>query len=278
VTVTPLIVNFTPTGMIPTKEMTPHVPISPSEIVEQVHSAYEKGQITIVHLHARDGEGVPTFEDEYYVPIMRGVRKYAPEVIACVSTSGRTFSEFEKRAAPLFLEDDLKPDMGSLTLSSLNFTRQASVNEPSMIQKLAETMRDRGIIPELEAFDLGMVNYAGYLIRKGYLRPPHYFNLIFGGIAGAQADLSHVGAMLAGLPEECWWSFGGVGDSQLTMNSMAIVVGGGVRVGLEDHIYFDPERRVQATNYMLLQRISDLAEAHGRSIMDPADLRKVWGI
>jgi 3-keto-5-aminohexanoate cleavage enzyme len=125
-----LIVNFTPTGMIPTREMTPHVPISVAEIVEDVHRAYEVG-ITMAHLHARDGAtGKPAYTAEIYGNLISGIRKFAPDLVLAVSLSGRDVPEFEKRAAPLELEGKLKPDMGSLTLSSLNFNRDASINSP----------------------------------------------------------------------------------------------------------------------------------------------------
>ena len=123
-----LIINFTPTGMIPTKAMTPFVPISASEIIEDVHEAWEIG-ITMVHLHARDPvTGDTTYKAKIYGKIISGIRKFAKNFIICVSLSGRNFKEIEKRAAPLELEGYLKPDMGSLTLSSLNFNKRASIS------------------------------------------------------------------------------------------------------------------------------------------------------
>ena len=268
-----LILNFTPTGMIPTREMTPHVPLSPTEIVEDVHEAYEEG-ITMVHLHARDEEfGEPTYHAEVYGRIIEGIRRYAPDLILAVSLSGRTFQEYEKRAAPLSLDGNLKPDMGSLTLSSVNFNRQASVNAPDIIQSLAKEMLERGILPELEAFDAGMINYAKYLESKGLLQPPHYFNLLLGNIACAQADLLHAGVMLRDLPEQSYWSFAGIGDAQLKMNSVAIAMGGGVRVGLEDQIFYDHNRTRLARNIDLIRRIHSLASANERDVMTPSELR-----
>lgn len=269
-----LIVNFAPTGLIPTKEMTPHVPISISEIVEDVHQAFEIG-ITMLHVHARDQKtGRPTHKNEVYGPIIEGIRKFAPKLIICVSLSGRDFSGFEERAEPLSLEGGLKPDMGSLTLSSLNFNKQASVNTPDMISALASEMKKRGIVPELEAFDAGMINFARYLIRKGLIEPPCYFNLLFGNIACAQADLLHAGIMVRDLPENSYWSFAGVGDFQLRMNSIAIAIGGGVRVGLEDNVWFDAARTKPAGNADLLRRIHTLAEANERPLMLPEELRE----
>lgn len=264
--------------MIPTKEMTPHVPLSVSEIVEEVHAAWDEG-ITMLHLHTRDpltGESIHT--KEIFAEIIERIRSFAPELIVCVSLSGRNTPEFELRAAPLELDGRLKPDMGSLTLSSLNFNRRSSINEPEVIQKLAQRMLERGIRPELEAFDAGMINYAKYLHKKGSLAPPFYFNLIMGNIACAQPDLLHLGIMINDLPPESLWSVGAIGDYQLKMNSVAIAIGGGVRVGLEDNIWFDQERTRLARNIDLIKRIHVLREANGRDLMTARELRGILNL
>jgi uncharacterized protein (DUF849 family) len=273
-----LIVNFAPTGMIPTREMTPHVPLSVAEIVEDVHRAVEIG-ITMVHLHARDeATGEPTYRAEVYDRIIAGIRSFSEDLIVCVSLSGRNFKEFAQRAEPLQLDGRVKPDMGSLTLSSLNFNSVASLNSPDMILALAGEMQTRGILAELEAFDAGMINYGRYLHRKGLLAPPFYFNLLLGNIACAQADLLHAGVMIRDLPEQSFWSLAGIGNSQLPMNSVAIAAGGGVRVGLEDNIYYDLERTKLATNADLLRRIHAIAEANERRLITSRDLRRLLNL
>ncbi len=270
-----LIINFTPTGIIPVKKMTPHVPLSVTEIIEEVHSAWEAG-ITMLHLHARDPiTGESSQEKELYARLIEGIRAYAPELIICVSLSGRNAPEFEIRAQALELEGSLKPDMGSLTLSSLNFNQKASINEPEIIQKLAKRMIEKGIRPELEVFDAGMINYAKYLYKKGLITPPFYFNLVMGNIACAQPDLLHLGIMINDLPLGALWSVGAIGDFQLTMNSVAIAMGGGVRVGLEDNIWFDQDRTRLARNIDLINRIHILREANGRELMSSSELRGI---
>ena len=257
------ILNFTPTGIIPTKEMTPYVPVMPDEIVEQVLEATELGA-NMVHLHARDPEtGQPTYKKEVYADIIRGIRNKNKALVLCVSTSGRFWNEFEKRSEVLNLGYDVKPDCASLTLSSLNFNTQASINTPQMIQELAKKMLERNIRPELEVFDLGMLNYARYLIKKGLLKPPYYFNLILDNIACAQADLLSLGLLVKDLPEGALWSAGAVGDAQLKMNVMALISGGGVRIGLEDNIWYDKERTRLAINRDLVERITVTAETLG---------------
>ena len=273
-----LIVNYAPTGMIPTKGMTPHVPVGVLEIIEDVHRATETG-ITMVHLHARDEKnGEPTYKSDVYARIISGIRAFAPELIICVSLSGRNFKEFEQRAEVLQLDGDLKPDMGSLTLSSLNFNHIASINSPEMIRSLAREMKKKGILAELEGFDAGMINYAKYLESKGLLQRPHYFNLLLGNIACAQADLLHTGLMVHDLPSHSYWSLAGIGNSQLMMNSIAIASGGGVRVGLEDNIWFNFQRTKLATNHSLLERVHELATANERKLMTPEKLRKLLNL
>lgn len=267
------ILNFTPTGMIPTKKMTPHVPVTPDEIIKDVLQVATLG-VTIVHLHARDPlTGKPTYKKDIYGEIIRGIRKENKDLILCVSTSGRTFNEFDKRSECLELDGELKPDFASLTLSSLNFNKQESINSPDMIKALAKKMMDKRIRPELEVFDLGMVNYARYLIRKGLLSPPYYFNIILGNIACAQADMLHLGLMVKELPEESIWSVGGIGNSQLRMNLMSILSGGGVRVGLEDNIWFDEERTRLSSNFDLIERIICMAETLGKRPYTPTEAR-----
>lgn len=262
-----LIVNFTPTGMVPTKMMTPHVPLEVHEIVEQVHAACEIG-ITLVHLHAREAHtGEPTYRKDVYAGIMDGIRAHCPELVICLSLSGRNYNEFGKRSEAI----ELQPDMGSLTLSSMNFPRQASVNAPDMVQGLAEKMTDFGVHPELEVFDLGMIHYARYLIQKNIIQPPFYFNLIFGNLAGMQTDLAEMGLAVKQLPEGSLWAFGGIGRQQLDANAIAIAAGGGVRIGLEDNLYFDRHKNVLAENTALLRRIHTLAGIFERPVMSPAE-------
>jgi len=258
--------------------MTPYVPTTPAEIVTEVLLAARNWNVSMVHLHARDAQGAPTYRKEVYAEIIAGIRAENDELIICVSTSGRNWPEIEKRSECLELDGDLKPDMASLTLSSLNFNNQASVNEPTTIKALAEKMLQRGIKPELEAFDAGMINYAKYLARKGFITPPFYFNLILGNIACAQADAMSLGMMIDRLPDGSIWSAGGVGDAQLKVNTLGLVSGGGVRVGLEDNIWQTPARKVLATNRMLLSRINELAELLQISPATPTEVRNALGL
>lgn len=261
------IINFCPTGMIPSKELNSSVPISINEIIEQTHQAYEIG-ITLVHLHARDSNGIPTYKKHTYAKIIEGIRQYCPGLILCCSTSGRNTPGFEKRSEVI----DLQPDMCSLTLSSLNFTNTASINSPETINRLLEKMIDYGVRPELECFDLGMINYGKYLLKKKMIDDKCLWNLIFGNIAGFQAELDQVSSAINYIPSDHYISLGGIGRSQLKVNSLAVAMGYGVRVGLEDNNWFDNNRTVKADNIMLIKRIHQMIEINQKELMTSAEL------
>jgi len=274
-----VIINLALTGMIPTKDMTPYVPMTPEEIARDVLQCRRYG-VSIVHLHARGDSGRPTWLKDTYGDIISRIREHDKGLVLTVSTSGRNWTEFEKRSQCLELKGDLKPDMASLTLSSLNFNMEASVNSPDTIKALARKMKENDIRPELEAFDIGMINYAKYLRSKGLIDPPFYVNLILGNIACAQANMLNLGLMLNEVRDlgDVYWSVGGVGDCQLRMNVEAMLNGGGVRVGLEDNIYYDKERTKLASNIALVKRIYGIANYLGCEIATPAEVRETLGL
>ena len=170
-----VIINFTPTGMIPTKEQTPYVPITPEEIARDAFKAIENGA-SVLHIHARNGDGSPTYKAEIFKEIFDRIYERYPDVIICATTSGRVHPQVEHRAEVL----SLKPEMASLTVGSMNFPKFPSVNSPDTIKKLAHIMKKHNILPELEIFEPGFINYAVYLAKKGYLKEPLHFNLLMG--------------------------------------------------------------------------------------------------
>jgi uncharacterized protein (DUF849 family) len=202
------------------------------------------------------------------------IRETTPDIVINVSTSGRNWSELEKRADVLALDGDLKPDMASLTLSSLNFLSGPSVNSPEVIRGLATIMRDRGIVPELEVFDLGMLNFASVLRKEGILVGPVAANLFFGNIAGMQPTLSEMGVAVDRVPEQITWLGAGIGDFQPVAQALAIASGGGARVGLEDGIYFDRARTQLATNVTLVERVHAMLATSGRAAATPTEYRQ----
>ncbi len=275
---TELIVNFCPTGMIPTKGMTPHVPVTPAEVIDQACLALDRG-VAIVHLHARDEDENPSSGGEIYEKMILGIRAEFPDAIVCVSCSGRAFAEFERRSEVLELTGAARPDLASLTLTSLDFPTGSSQNPPEMVIALSQKMVANGIKPELECFDFGMVNTANLLIAKGLLgRAPFYFNLLLGSRYSVPATARHLAGMVDDLPPDSVWSAAGIGLFQLPMNALAIAMGGHCRVGLEDNIYHGFDRSELASNQGLVERVADLSETFGRPLASPARARELLGL
>jgi len=241
------IINFTPTGTQTTRENS-YAPLLPNEIIEEVHEANELG-ISIVHLHARDEETLKnTYRKETYQKIIEGIKKHCPELLICVSLTGRNFPELKKRSEVL----QLYPDMGSLTMSSLNFPTGTSINEPEMILSLIDEMDKYGVQPEIECFDAGMLNYTNYLISKNKLQPPYHINVILGNIYNGQCDLNTLSSIKCNVPNNSYVCLGGIGSQQLKSTTYGLLDFDGVRIGLEDNLYYRDKEKT--TNIKLLKR------------------------
>jgi 3-keto-5-aminohexanoate cleavage enzyme len=268
-----LIVTLAPTGMIPTKNQTPHVPITPNEIANDTYEAYKLGT-SIVHVHARDQNGQPTYKKEIFEEIFKEIKRKCPDIIICASTSGRVHPHVEHRSEVL----DLYPEMASLTLGSLNFPQHPSINSMETIKKLANLMKERNILPELEIFEAGFINTAKYLARKNYLRRPLHFSLLLGSLGSFPPGIGDLAYLVQSLPSGSSWSATGIGRFQTQINVSAILMGGHVRVGIEDSIYYNYPKEELATNANLVGRIGRIANELGREIANPEETREILGI
>ncbi len=179
----------------------------------------------------------------------------------CVSTSGRDVSDLDRRSA--CLEAAPRPDMASLTLGSINFLRDATLNSPETIAALAGRMRQHGVTPELEIFDLGMARTAARLLTDGTLSSPAYANVLLGNAASAGATPEDLAALLRHLPEGTVRCVGGIGRAQLPANVLGILYADGVRVGLEDNLYMDDDK-TPATNVDLVRRVVEIGRLLGQ--------------
>ena len=267
------VLSLCPTGIVPTRKMSPHVPLTPEEVARDVAECLPLG-VNTVHLHARNERGENCNRPETYARFIAAVRAVSEEIVICASCSGRIDPSLEARSAVLGLEGALRPDMASLTLGSMNFTRSASVNSPDLIIGLVEKMQANGIKPELEVFDVGMMNFAHYMIAKGYLQPPYLFNIILGNPCTSQSDPLHLGTILREMPEQSLWAVGGIGRHQSSAVTLGLASQGGVRIGLEDNLWLDRERTALATNPQLVQRCMQVAAALERVPYTPAQLRQ----
>ena len=269
----PLIINACLTGSVLKRDSAPHVPISTTQIIDDALQAIEHGA-SMLHIHARSEDGRPDWRPETYAPIFEGIRKHNRDVVLIATTSGREHGSFEKRAAVLDLDGPAKPDMASLMLGSLNFPNTASMSAPETIQQLAARMEERSILPELEVFDPGMLNYGFYLRRKGILPHDCYVNLLLGSLGSVPGRVLDLCNLVREIPSSWTWAAAGIGRYQLAMNTAAIVMGGHVRVGLEDSPYLDYADMQPASNAALVDRIVRLARELGRSVSSCAQTRQ----
>jgi 3-keto-5-aminohexanoate cleavage enzyme len=269
----PMIINACLTGNVLGRESSPHLPVSTQQIVEDGLQAVANGA-SMLHIHARDAEGRPEWRPEGYAPIFEGIRRHDRDVVLIATTTGREHGSIERRAAVLDLDGAAKPDMASLTLGSFNFPATASVNAPEAVQALALRMRERNIMPELEVFDLGMLNYGFYLRRKGLLPRDCYVNLLLGSLGAVPGRVLDLANLVREIPATWLWAAAGIGRYQLAMNVAAVIMGGNVRVGLEDSPFMDFEGMRPASNGELVARISRIARELGRPVSTPAQTRR----
>lgn len=271
-----LIINLAPTGAVSDPARNSKVPVTEDAIFADVLIGARLG-ISMVHLHVREADGRPSASAQRFADLISRIRSH-PEtarLIVCGTTSGRHGQSDQERAAVLRLPKDVRPDMGSLTLGSLNFPGVSSINTPETIRFLAKTMLEHGVQPELEIFDVGMIHFAHVLIREELIQPPYYFNLLLGNIAGCQASLQEVATLVGLLPAPCLWALAGIGRSQKAALGLGCVQAPGVRVGLEDNLWrLDTPERQAASNADLIQWVTCLASSYGRTLSRPEDVRR----
>ena len=275
----PLIINLAPTGAVADHEKNPNVPITLEAVVADVMACADLGA-SIAHLHVRNPDGTPSCDPGLFAALIERLRDQPAghELVLCATTSGRHGQTREQRAAVLNLPTGLRPEMASLTLGSLNFVSGASVNAPDTIRFLVDQMNENGVKPELEIFDIGMIEFAKTLIGEGRLTAPYYCNLILGNIGGLPATAQYLGFAMSILPDHSVVSIGGIGRHQAAANALGVAAAHGVRIGLEDNLWADWKAKTPADNPSLVNALATVARALNREISSPTQTRELLGI
>jgi 3-keto-5-aminohexanoate cleavage enzyme len=268
------IVNVCLTGTIPSKEMNVHLPVTPDEVAEDVRRCTALGA-SIFHIHVRDRDGKPDWKRETFQAAMDAIRSVSKDVVVCVTTTGRRVSDLARRLE--CLDTDPAPDMASVTMGSLNFMNDASMNDPRTITAILEALAERGVRPEIEIFDVGMARATERLVKEGILKPPVYANILLGNAGTAGASLLDMAAITAHLTEDLVWCSAGIGKIQLAANTIGLLYGHGVRVGLEDNLYLDNGKTL-ATNPLLVERIVMIGKLLGRNPCSIEETRRLLGL
>jgi 3-keto-5-aminohexanoate cleavage enzyme len=269
----PLVITVAPVGGELTRERQPHLPLTADEIAEEVARCREAGA-SIVHLHVRDEDGVPSQSRDHFAQAIDAIKRSAPDIVIQTSTGGSVGMTEEERVQPL----DLKPEMATLTTGTVNFGDDVFENPFPLVERFFLRMREIGVQPEFEVFDTGMVETARRLTKEhdAETRHPH-FDLVLGvpgGMAGTAGAVVHMASIL---PSGATWSATGIGRTHLPVTLAALALGGHVRTGFEDTIYYG-EGRLAETNAELIARVGRIAGEVGREVATPDQAREIVGI
>ena len=266
-----LIITAALTGAEVTREQQPNLPLTPVEIAEEALACYKAGA-SIVHIHARTAEGEPTQDEAVYREIKREIELRCPVIIQ-PTTGGAVWHTFDQRKAPL----NLNPEMATLSCGTCNFGDDVFMNSMPFMRQLAQEMLERGIKPELEIFERGMIQNALKLSKEGLLKPPLHFDLVLGVPGACPGEIEDLNYLVKQLPNGSTWTVAGVGKVQLPLITSAILMGGHVRVGFEDNVYYS-KGVLAESNAAFVSRVVRLANELGRPVATPGEARKILGL
>ena len=267
----PCIICVAITGSLPRKEDNPAVPITIAEQVESTQAAFEAGA-SIAHCHVRLEDGSPTSDPERFARLKEQLEKHCPGMIVQFSTGGRSGAGAE-RGGML----PLKPDMASLTVGSNNFPTRVYENPPDLVDWLAAEMRQYGIKPEIEAFDLSHIHQAVAMNRDGRIPGKLYVQFVMGVKNAMPADkdvFDYYVKTVNRLAPDAEWCAAGIGRHQIEVNEWCIAAGGHTRTGLEDNVRLDRDN-LAPSNAALVARAVELCEKYGRPVATAAQARDI---
>ena len=266
-----LIITACLTGAEVTREQKPNLPLTPDEIAEAAYQCYLAGA-SMVHVHARDEEGNPTQDFAYYKAIKEKIEAKC-DIIFQPSTGGATWHTPEQRMQPI----ELKPEMATLSMGTCNFADDVFMNTEENIKIFAKRMNELGVKPELECFEKGMVDTALRFAKKGLLNTPMHFDFVLGVPGAMGAEIRDLLYMVESIPADSTWTAAAVGRYQLPINMATIVLGGHVRTGFEDNVYYK-KGELATSNAQLVERIARFSRELGREVATPDEARVILGL
>lgn len=272
-----VIITVAQTGALVTKAMNPNLPEQPGEIIESAYQCYNEGA-AIVHIHGRDPQGENTSDPAIFREIRQGVNDRC-SLITQFSTGGGPNLSQEQRIECLQAQPEMASlNMGSLMRVSGSYAGVAWSNLPNEIEWYVGRMRELGIKPEMEVYNLAMLHEVESVIKKGLVEKPYYVNLVLGmryqGACEATAEILYT--LRNFLPPEAIFNCTAVGQAQLPITTQAMLLGGCVRVGLEDNIYYS--KGELASNAQLVARTVRIARELGKEPATPDEAREILGL
>lgn len=263
-----VILTVATTGAWPTKKETAYVPLQPEEIAEEVYACYLAGA-SIAHIHVRDDQDNASMSFEKFEKTVKLIRERCNIVLNLTTSGGLGLSD-DERMKP-FIE--LKPEMASYDCGSMNWSHSSVfINSPSFLEKLGKTMKECKVKPEIEVFDAGMVYNAEYYLQKGILDSPPHFQFVLGAPGGMTATVENLVFLKSLIPKNATWSALGIGKGHLPILYAALALGGNIRVGMEDNIFY-AKGVLAKSNVEFIERAKRIAAEIGKEIASPDDAR-----
>lgn len=268
----PMVITAAMIGAEVTREMTPHLPITPEEIAEDAAKCREAGA-AMVHIHARKPDGSPSQDTELFRAAIRAIRAKC-DILVQVSTGGAVGMSVDERCGPLKLTGADRPDMATLTTGTVNFGNDVFWNDRPLVRDIATRIKALGLKPEIECFDAGMVDEAFALEKEGFITLPAHFDFVL-GVGGALAARPEALDFLRSyIPPGSSWTCAAMGRHQLPFVTLSAERGGNSRVGLEDNIYMSKGVLAKG-NYELVAEAAKRAKAAGRRLATPQEAREL---
>ena len=264
----PVMITAAMVGAEVSRAEQPNLPVTPQDIIAAAIACYEAGA-SIIHIHVRDAQGNATQDGRLFREVVEGIRARC-DVITQVSTGGAVWMSAEERLQSI----ECQPDMATLTTGTVNFGDSVFMNNRGLVEQFARRLRELGIVPEIEIFDVGMLDETMRLYKMGLITDPLHFDFVMGVPGGLGADPAHLIHMVRCLPPGSTWSVAGIGRHQLTLAAIALAMGGNARVGFEDNIYYR-KGQLAHSNAQLVARIARIAHELDRPVATPAQAREI---
>ncbi len=277
-----VVVTCAVTGVLANRAQCPGIPYTPVEIAEECKRAYDAGA-SVVHIHARTDEGMPTFDLETFTRIRDEVRARCP-IILNFST-GNLVDDVSQQVAYI---KGVRPEIAALNMGTMNYAKYSAKrksfvfdmvfpNRYAKMQALLEAMNEAGVKPELECFDAGHTQGIAPLIDMGVLKPPYQFSFIVNVLGGIPPMVESLQLQTKVMPAGSQWEVIGISHCHWRMLATALVLGGNVRTGLEDHLYL-PNGTMAKSNGDMVEAAVTLTRHTGREPATVEEARKILGL
>lgn len=269
-----VIITAALTGAMTPKDLNPNIPLTPEEIAEDAYQCWKAGA-AVVHLHMRDDKGLGTMDKEKFKKTIDLIkeRKDCDVVINC-TTSGDNRAGYEERMAHL---EYVKPELASFDAGSFNWMPFGIFdNAPQFLDPLGRKMKELSVKPELEIFDSGFMNIVKYYVKQGVLETPCHYQFVLGVLGGMEASVKNLQFLYDMLPKGSTWSAFGLGKQHMPVLYATLALGGHIRVGLEDNVYYN--KGTLATNVMLVERAARAIHEFGKEPAAPDEARQILGL